>query len=273
MIKTASEWDFSTEPYTMLFVLREKAKTGEIDRKLRLFACACVRDIWHMLVDSRSCEAVEIAERYANGLSDLGELISANASASAAALEIYSSGNLGNVTHDWLGVPESSHYKIVSSVLPDERAWDAARAAEECTLNNPFGNLNTKEIFKGRAWISAISCAMLAHQAIASEEELSERELSHTPMGPHRNPRQAELLRCVFENPFQPLVIPQSWITQTVSAISIEIYNKNDFSLMDRLKTALLEAGCTEQRVLSHSNASNLHARGCWLVNKLLQIS
>jgi hypothetical protein len=39
------------------------------DRKLRLFACACVRQIQHLLPDKRNRDLIEVSELYADGLS------------------------------------------------------------------------------------------------------------------------------------------------------------------------------------------------------------
>ena len=61
---TEAEWDACTDPQRMLEFLRGRVS----ERKCRLFACARCRAVWHMLLDERSREAVELAERLADGL-------------------------------------------------------------------------------------------------------------------------------------------------------------------------------------------------------------
>jgi hypothetical protein len=74
---TEAEWLGCDEPWVMLEFLRGKAS----DRKLRLFACACCREVWESLCVERCRRAVEIAEQYADG--QVGEQVLARAHALA----------------------------------------------------------------------------------------------------------------------------------------------------------------------------------------------
>jgi hypothetical protein len=80
---TEADWLACADPDKMLCFLQGRAS----DRKLRLFACACCRHTWHLLVDERSRQAVESAERLADGRANAGEVARAGAQARRAARE------------------------------------------------------------------------------------------------------------------------------------------------------------------------------------------
>src|SRR4051794_32837961 len=107
---TEKEWLASDHPgATLAFVA---ARAG--DRKVRLFACACCRRIWHLLHDERSREAIAVAERYADGQATLRELFEA---ATAAVL----------VADERIGAEEASTeavYYAVGAVAEGEGAED-----------------------------------------------------------------------------------------------------------------------------------------------------
>src|SRR5262249_42519443 len=73
-------WFASTKPEPMLAFLQGRASGS----KLRLFGCACCRRVWPLLTDERSRAAVEVAERYADGLADARELAAVRTAAVAA---------------------------------------------------------------------------------------------------------------------------------------------------------------------------------------------
>lgn len=68
---TEQEWIECADPQPMLEFLRGKAS----DRKLRLFAVACCRRIWHLVSDKPiSRNTLDFAERFADGLATRNEL-------------------------------------------------------------------------------------------------------------------------------------------------------------------------------------------------------
>ena len=80
---TEAEWFACTDPQNMLkYLLREQLSS---DRKFRLFACACIRSVWHLLSDPRSRAAVEVAELFADGLATRNDLDAAGTAAWTAA--------------------------------------------------------------------------------------------------------------------------------------------------------------------------------------------
>ena len=60
---TEIEWLACTDPNRMLDFLENRAS----DRKLRLFAVACCRRVWHLMKDRRHRDAVEAADQLADG--------------------------------------------------------------------------------------------------------------------------------------------------------------------------------------------------------------
>jgi hypothetical protein len=82
----------------------------------------------------------------------------------------------------------------------------------------------------------------------------------------------ADLCRCVFGNPFRS-VSSGSWITPAAVTIAQDIYARRDFAALPLLADLLEEAGCPEQSVLDHCRHPGPHARGCWVVDLVLDKS
>lgn len=80
---TEADWLGSDEPQVMLDFIAGRLS----DRALRFFACACCRDVWHLIDDDRSRTAVEMAEKYLDGVRSAELLEEAKDSAWSAARE------------------------------------------------------------------------------------------------------------------------------------------------------------------------------------------
>jgi hypothetical protein len=81
---------------------------------------------------------------------------------------------------------------------------------------------------------------------------------------------QAQLLRCIFGNPFRPVAFDPEWRTSTVVQLARGIYDDRDFDRLPILADALQDAGCNNADVLNHCRQPGPHARGCWVVDLVL---
>jgi hypothetical protein len=84
---------------------------------------------------------------------------------------------------------------------------------------------------------------------------------------------RADLMRCVFGNPFRPAAFDPMWRTSTVVSMARGMYDSRDFSAMPILADALQDAGCDSDDILAHCRGDSPHVRGCWIVDLCLDKS
>jgi hypothetical protein len=233
---TKGKWLACKDPYLMLDFLRGKAS----ERKLRLFAVACCRHIWHLLADERSQEAVEVAERYADGQASQAELEAAHNRAlyarRSARKEAWSGGRPASVQ------AARSAVRAVTRTAVAETAEEAARAVME--------------------WATRMERVPGVFQGIAGPRAAIQRawkaELRY----------QCDLLRDLLGIPFRLVsTIPRD---TNVVKLAQAIYNDRAFDGLPILGDALEEAGCTDQAILDHCRQQGEHIRGCWVLDLVL---
>lgn len=105
-------WLTCTDPTSMLELLRGTAS----DRKLRLFGCACCRCIWDTIADRRSKDAVEVTERFVEGLATEDE----RRVAWEAVFETDQS------EADWLVIQATQLFLTRSGSMRGSISWEAA---------------------------------------------------------------------------------------------------------------------------------------------------
>ncbi len=132
----ATEWRATANPTWMVHAVWDWGKASE--RKLRLFAAACCRRVWNQLSSERVRRAVEVAERYADGLAAEDERLALLESPLEANADHAVRAALAKPLDDW-------HSQVAASY--SVRHYFAAEDAEllrRCHLlrdifGNPFG--------------------------------------------------------------------------------------------------------------------------------------
>ena len=83
----------------------------------------------------------------------------------------------------------------------------------------------------------------------------------------------ADFLRELFGPwPFRNAAADPQWLTSTVVALARGIYDDRAYDRFPILADALQDAGCDDEFVLGHCRQKKArHARGCWVLDALLQ--
>jgi hypothetical protein len=123
-------------------------------------------------------------------------------------------------------------------------------------------------------WLDAGSAAHYAAFATCCGDKRMPAERRFGPLLAAVNAEQVAqcgLLRDILGNPFRPLPhLEPAWLTPTVVAIACRAYDTCDFAALPVLADALEDAGCDDEKMLSHCRGPGPHVRGCWVIDLLL---
>jgi hypothetical protein len=240
-----AKWLKSRDPRLLYAHARRVAlpvyKSGR--RRLRLYACACCRRVWHLLAEEGRT-AVEVAERFADDRATLAELRQAHAAARRVAHALYG----------------GAAAKGLEALPPDPQKAEALRSAR---LSAQFAATNAS----GRSITGqGGQAASFARTAEGRAAEYLRAASTAAALF------QCELLRDIFGNPFRPVSADPAWLRWdggTVVKMARALYDERAFERLPVLADALEDAGCAEETILAHLRGPGPHVPGCWALDLL----
>ena len=224
------DWLLALDPAAMIDFLHTRTS----DRKLRLLACAFVRQRWELLRYPTPREAVETGERYALGAARRREIeaMREQAQQSAATAPEF----------------ERHAYQAAAATLL-QHAYEAAETA--------------LSLLRGQFLEEELNAAM------SREEE----QRIIVEAGPVVARQQGQVVLEVFGNVFRPPVIEPAWLRWSDGAVAKMarlIDQERRWEELPYLADALTDAGCGEETLLRHLRGGGMHVRGCWALDAVL---
>jgi hypothetical protein len=233
---TETEWLASEDPTAMLDWLRQTGKGS--DRRLRLFAIASVLRVSQLLTP-QAHEALDVAERFAEGLARTEDRKAAREAALSAGVVGPSAMPLEMVRHARGPAKASACWTLARRGIEAAKmaVYYSSQAERQFRLNKARANSDS-------AWAGALAEQMAA---------------------------RAALLRDIFGNPFRAApVMERAWLKPDVVELAQPAYDQRSFERMPELATALEKAGCNNRDVLGHYRLAGEHVKGCWVVDLVL---
>jgi hypothetical protein len=152
---TEADWLACDDPEPMFAALEGKVK----DRKSRLLACACLRLARKRLRDMRSWEAIEAAERYADGQATEAELDTAR----EAALDVLRARRQWKVLNRFELVARAAVWAAETGWLSLKWASEVVGCAERChLLRDLFGNHFREAVIQPQ-WLTDTVVGLAGH--------------------------------------------------------------------------------------------------------------
>jgi len=169
------------EPLSILIILDSNGLADALwclravegyDREIRLYAIWCARQVQHLMTDQRSINAIDVAERFANGQAFFAELAAAAQAARAAA-------GAALAAYDAAGAA------LAALAAAGAAAWAAADVAEDATwAASAAADAAWDAAWAARAALAASAAAWAAENAalaaLASAQEEKLREMCST---------------------------------------------------------------------------------------------
>lgn len=251
---TEHDWLACTDLPAMLEYLQGKVS----DRKLRLFGVACCYRIWHLLTDKLGKEAVEIAQRLAEGKHIDVDLVSFT-------------------EHVW-----NSGFAYIDGFNMDREsngASHAVNAAYHCLPDvlprHAFAGLdslrpNLVRVPQEAAWAVAHSRRRENDDHLAIQADLVWQQELVAAFQQDLTEQVPMLHDIIGLLPFRLVTLDSSWLSSNVVAIARSIYDKRAFGEMPILADALEGTGCRSEAILNDCRKAGPHVRGCWAIDLLL---